>query len=135
MSIKQILKQCLPEKQLNLLKELYSSFSYKINEIIPEEYMLKHMFKEKMGYELNLDNPQTFNEKLQWLKLHDRNPLYTTMVDKYEVKKYVAEKIGEQYIIPTLGVWEHFDEIYFGELTFYHGSGMKKFNPVEWDKN
>lgn len=58
----------------------------------------------------------TFNEKLQWLKLHDRQPEYTTMVDKYEVKKYVAKMIGEQYIIPTLGVWDHFDDIDFDKL-------------------
>lgn len=80
-----------------------------------EEY-LKRKWKAVMGKELDLDNPQTFNEKLQWLKLYDRKPEYTTMVDKYAVKKYVADKIGEQYIIPTLGVWEHFDDINFDKL-------------------
>ena len=65
---------------------------------------------------MDLDNPQTFNEKLQWLKLYNRKPIYTTMVDKYEVKKYVADIIGEEYIIPTLGVWEKFEDIDFGEL-------------------
>lgn len=64
----------------------------------------------------NLRNPKTYNEKLNWLKLHDRNPLYTTLVDKYEVKEYVARLIGEQYIIPTLGVWDSFDEIDFEQL-------------------
>lgn len=80
-----------------------------------EEY-LKKLFKCHMKRELNLDNPQTFNEKLQWLKLYDRKPEYTTMVDKYAVKKYVANVIGEEYIIPTLGVWNHFDEIDFDKL-------------------
>lgn len=80
-----------------------------------EEY-LKKLFKCHMKRELNLDNPQTFNEKLQWLKLYDRKPEYTTMVDKYAVKKYVADVIGEEYIIPTLGVWNHFDEIDFDKL-------------------
>lgn len=80
-----------------------------------EEY-LKKLFKCRMKRELNLDNPQTFNEKLQWLKLYDRKPEYTTMVDKYAVKKYVADVIGEEYIIPTLGVWNHFDEIDFDKL-------------------
>lgn len=80
-----------------------------------EEY-LKKLFKCHMKRELNLDNPQTFNEKLQWLKLYDRKPEYTTMVDKYAVKKYVADIIGEEYIIPTLGVWNHFDEIDFDKL-------------------
>ncbi len=64
----------------------------------------------------NLKNPQLFNEKLQWLKLHDRNPLYTTLVDKYAVKKWVADKIGEQYVIPTLGVWEKAEDIDFEKL-------------------
>ena len=63
-----------------------------------------------------MKNPQTFNEKLQWLKIYDRKPIYTTMVDKYEVKNYVADKIGDEYIIPTLGVWDSFDEIDFDSL-------------------
>lgn len=63
-----------------------------------------------------LKNPHTYNEKLNWLKLNDRNPLYTTLVDKYEVKQWVAERIGEEYIIPTLGVWNNFDEIDFDQL-------------------
>lgn len=64
----------------------------------------------------NLKDPRTFNEKLQWLKLHDRKPEYIKMVDKFEAKKYVADIIGEEYIIPTLGVWEKFDDIDFGSL-------------------
>lgn len=83
---------------------------------IPDEIYLKHLFKARLGYNLNLHNPKTFNEKLQWLKLYDRKPEYTTMVDKYAVKKYVADKIGEQYIIPTLGVWDNPDEIDFDKL-------------------
>lgn len=81
-----------------------------------DEKYLKLVFKDRMGYPLDLENPRTFSEKLQWLKLYDRKPIYTTMVDKYEVKKYVADAIGEEYIIPTLGVWESFDEIDFDEL-------------------
>ena len=56
---------------------------------MPDEEYLRRMFKARMGYELDLDNPKTFNEKLQWLKLHDRKPIYTTMVDKFEAKKYL----------------------------------------------
>ena len=81
-----------------------------------DEQYLKILFKIRIGQELNLNNPQAFNEKLQWLKLHDRRPEYTMMVDKYAVKKYVSEKIGEQYIIPTLGVWDKFDDIDFDQL-------------------
>ncbi len=69
-----------------------------------------------MGKKLDLKDPKTFNEKLQWLKLYDRNPEYTKMVDKYEVKKYVADIIGEEYIIPTLGVWDKFEDIDFAAL-------------------
>ncbi|MGI6501375.1 MAG: ATP-grasp fold amidoligase family protein [Anaerostipes sp.] len=64
----------------------------------------------------NLENPKTYNEKLNWLKLHDKNPLYTQIVDKYEAKEYVSNIIGDEYIIPTLGVWEHFEDIDFEAL-------------------
>lgn len=83
---------------------------------MPDEEYLKKLYKINMGKELNLSNPTTFNEKIQWLKLHDRKPEYTMMVDKYEVKAFVAEKIGEEYIIPTLGVWDKFGDIDFDEL-------------------
>ena len=81
-----------------------------------DETYLKIAYRVKMGKKLNLDPPVTFNEKLQWLKLHDRRPEYTAMVDKYEAKKWVADRIGGGYVIPTLGVWEHFDEIDFDKL-------------------
>lgn len=69
-----------------------------------------------MGRPLDLANPRTFNEKLQWLKLYNRNPLYTTLVDKVAAKKWATEKLGEQYIIKTLGVWPRFDDIDFNKL-------------------
>ena len=81
-----------------------------------DERYLKIVFRIRMGKKLDLDNPQTYSEKLQWLKIHDRRPEYTQMVDKYTAKKYVAERIGEEYIIPTLGVWNHFSEIDFDKL-------------------
>ena len=83
---------------------------------LADEAYIKMKFRYKMGYSLNLDNPQTFNEKLQWLKLHNHKDIYTTMVDKYEAKNYVANIIGEKYIIPTLGVWNTFDDIDFSKL-------------------
>ena len=116
MGIKEILKENLPPLMLESLKRAYSDAHYVAMHVVPEAWYLKRQFKKKVGYPLNLDNPRTFNEKLQWLKLHDRNPLYTKMVDKYEAKKYVAEIIGDEYIIPTLGVWNHFDEIDFDQL-------------------
>ena len=63
-----------------------------------------------------MKEPKTFNEKLQWLKLYDRNPEYTKMVNKYEAKKYVADIIGQEYIISTLGVWDKFEDIEFDKL-------------------
>ena len=83
---------------------------------VDDETYLKKCFKAYMGYELDLENPRTFNEKLQWLKLNDRNPLYTTLVDKAEVKPWVAERIGWEHVVPTFGVWDSFDDIDFGNL-------------------
>lgn len=82
----------------------------------PDKKYISRKFEATLGYPLNLDNPQTFNEKLQWLKLYDRKPIYTTMVDKYAVKDYVASIIGKEYIIPTLGVWDRFEDIDFDLL-------------------
>ena len=81
-----------------------------------DEKFLKKAFKVIMNQKLNLDNPQTFNEKLQWLKLYNRKPEYTMMVDKYKVREYVAEQLGEEYLIPLLGVWDDPDEIDFDAL-------------------
>ena len=84
--------------------------------IIPDRLYLKWLFRLKMGKKLDLDNPRTFSEKLQWLKLYNRKPEYTQMVDKYEAKRYVAGIIGEEYIIPTLGVWDRVEDINFDQL-------------------
>lgn len=80
-----------------------------------EEY-LRRRFKAIMGQELDLEKPQTYNEKIQWLKLHDRNPMYTILVDKIKVKDWVASVIGEEYIIPTLNVYDKPEEIDFDKL-------------------
>lgn len=81
-----------------------------------DETFLKLHFRARTGYRLDLENPRTYNEKLQWLKLYDRNPLYPQLVDKYRAKEYVASLIGEEYIIPTLGVYNSFEEIDFEKL-------------------
>lgn len=83
---------------------------------VSDEKYLKKIYKQKMGKDLNLSNPKTYNEKLQYLKIHDRNPLYSKLVDKFEVKEYVKNIIGEEYIIPTLGVWNSFNEIDLSKL-------------------
>lgn len=86
-----------------------------LNHMDDKKY-ISRLFKINMGFDLNLENPQTFNEKLQWLKLYDRKPIYTTMVDKYEAKKYAADLIGEEYIIPTIGAWDSVEDIDFDSL-------------------
>ena len=83
---------------------------------ISDERLIRKKFKKAFGRELNLENPQTFNEKIQWLKLYDHRPEYPLMVDKYEVKKIVSDKIGSDYVIPLIGVYNNFDEIDFDKL-------------------
>lgn len=92
------------------------SIRHFISQLVPDKYYLQYLYKKRTGKVLNLKNPKTFNEKLQWLKLYDRNPLYTIMVDKYEVKKYISESIGDQYVIPNYGVWSCFEDIEFDKL-------------------
>lgn len=81
-----------------------------------DEFYLRTFWRMVMGYKLDLKNPKTFNEKLQWLKLYDRNPLYTLLVDKYRVKDWVTEKIGIEYVIPTLAIWENAEDIDISQL-------------------
>ena len=83
---------------------------------MPDDIYLKKIYRAHLSKELDLDSPKSFNEKLQWLKLHDRNPAYHQMADKSQVKQFVADKIGESYIIPTLGVFDRFEEIDFDSL-------------------
>lgn len=78
---------------------------------LPDAAYLKLLYRFKMRRRLDLKNPKTFTEKLQWLKLYNRKSEYTTKVDKYAVKEYVANIIGEEYIIPTLGVWNKVEDI------------------------
>lgn len=81
-----------------------------------DKFYVKAIFRLYTGRPLNLDNPRTYNEKLNWQKIYDHNPLYTTMVDKYAAKEYVAKIIGENYIIPTLGCWEKPEDIQWDSL-------------------
>lgn len=83
---------------------------------LPDELYLKILFWAELDRKLDFKNPILFSEKIQWLKLYDRNPLYTKMVDKYLVKSIVADIIGEEYIVPSLGVWGSADQIDFQSL-------------------
>lgn len=93
---------------LGLVTRLYFLF--------PDRLYLKLLYRLKLGRRLDLRHPKRFTEKLQWLKLYDRKPLYTKIVDKSEVKQYVARIIGEEYIIPTLGVWNRPEDIDWDSL-------------------
>ncbi len=84
--------------------------------LFSDEKYLKILYRLQFQNKLDFKKVKTFNEKLQWLKLYDRNPLYTKLVDKYEVKKYIASIIGEKYIIPTIGIYDNFDDIDFKKL-------------------
>lgn len=78
---------------------------------MPDKEYLSKLFNAKMGYDINWDNPITFNEKMQWLKVYDRKPQYTTMVDKYAVREYLPSLIDSKHIVPLLGVWDNPDLI------------------------
>lgn len=80
-----------------------------------EEYLIRK-YRGVFGKKLDLAHPVTFNEKIQWLKLYDRDPKYTVMVDKYAAKQYVADIIGEEHIIPTIGVWDRAEDVDFDAL-------------------
>ena len=105
--IKKIYKE--PNYSLYLLMKLFARQ-------ISDERFIRWKYRLKMHQSLHLDPPKTFNEKLQWLKLHDQHPEYSQFVDKYEVKKYVAQIIGEQHIIPTLALFNSVEEIDFAKL-------------------
>lgn len=100
----------------SIVYRLFDQSYYLWRHLVNPEKEIRRIFKQRMGYELNLENPQTYNEKLQWLKLYNHNPLYTVLVDKYMVKSFVEERIGKNYVIPTLGVWSHFSDIDFDAL-------------------
>lgn len=113
-----------------------------VTRLFTDKCFLKLKFRLAMGKKLDLKNPETFNEKLQWLKLYDRKSEYTGMVDKYSVREYIAKTVGEEYLIPLLGVWERFEDIDFDclpeqfVLKCTHDSGgvVVCKNKVELDK-
>lgn len=98
----------------------YSIFSYmRRNGLLcwlPDKMYIKLYYRSVFGRRINLSNPRTFSEKLQWLKLHDFQPFYVDMVDKYRVKSYISDKVGSQYTIPTLRVWDNVEEIDLKDL-------------------
>ena len=101
----------------NLLKKNKRIIYKVLNWLIPDDKRyLSFNYRMKIGRKLDWENPKTYTEKVQWLKLYDQKPEYTVMVDKYLVKDYIANRIGKKYIIPTLGVWNHAEDIDFSAL-------------------
>ena len=97
-------------------RRAFAGLLYRTAQIWPDKLYLQLLYFFETGKRLDLNKPKSFNEKLQWLKLYNRRPEYTMMVDKYAVKQYVADKIGEEYIIPTLGVWNRVEDINWDAL-------------------
>lgn len=87
-----------------------------ILKFIPTRPYLKTYFKAKLGYSLSLNNPKTYNEKLQWMKLNYHNPLLHRLVDKYEVRDYVSKRIGEEYLVPLIGIYDSVEEFLSADL-------------------
>jgi len=100
-----------------ILQRLKRSLLFRIAPYIKDDVTyIKWRWNAYMDYPLNLEDPKSFNEKLQWIKLYDRQPIYSKLVDKYEVKQFVADIIGEEHIIPTIGVYDSVEDINFDEL-------------------
>jgi len=98
------------------VKRIKRDIYEQMTRLMPDKAYLKKTYKERVGKELNLDSPRTFCEKIQWLKLYDHKEEYHKWVDKYEAKKYVTSIIGEEYIIPTIGIWNKYDHIDYDSL-------------------
>lgn len=96
--------------------KLYKSMFVKFAKHLPDSLYLRLVFYTKLKMRLNLSSPKSYNEKVNWLKLHDRKNEYHEMVDKYDAKQYVARLVGKKYTIPTYGVWDRFDQIDFSAL-------------------
>lgn len=91
-------------------------FCFRLSAIIPDDLYLKIVYRLRMHKKLNLNNPQRYTEKLQYMKLHDHNPLYTQLADKYAVREYVSERIGTEYLVKLYGVYDTPEEIPFDKM-------------------
>lgn len=84
--------------------------------VIPDNIFIRCEYRKRNGKKLHLDNPVTIDEKLQWIKLYDRKPIYHQMIDKVAAKEFIAERVGNEYNIPLLGTWSRFEDIDFDRL-------------------
>lgn len=97
-------------------KHFIAALLYRFGKCIPDETYLRWIYYLKTGNRLNVSNPQRYNEKLIWLKLYYRDPMWTIMVDKYGVKQLVSERVGSEYVVPVLGRWNRAEEIEWDKL-------------------
>lgn len=95
---------------------MHKKLAYYATAWMPTKFYLRLRYRITFGKKLNLKKPKTYNEKLQWMKVYDHNPIYHKLVDKFEVREHVARELGEEYLIPLIGMWDKFDDIDFGEL-------------------
>lgn len=110
-------KRLFKEGPRSFICAIYDNLRYlDIFKALSDKQFIKITYWIHFGKRLNLENPQTFNEKLQWLKIHNRKPIYNIMVDKCAVKQYVANVIGDEYITKNYGSWNSFNEIDFSKL-------------------
>lgn len=117
----------------------YLKYTWNLFErVAPDKLYISVLFKRRLGYRMDWKNPRSFNQKLQWMKLYDRNPAYSELADKVRVRDYVRERIGEQFLIPVLGIYENAEQIDFDSLPnrfvlkCNHGA---KYNIICKDKN
>lgn len=118
MNIQIIVKKILGGGKEYLIDKIVEYRSYKYSKLSPDQYPqeLKKIYRQQTGKELQLDSPQTYNEKVQWMKLYDNSSLKTRLSDKYLMKEYVAEVAGERYVVKLLGAWDKSSEIDFAKL-------------------
>lgn len=106
----------MKKEKLSIKLRIYRKVCAVGMRVLPDKLYLTLLYQVKTGKKMNWKNPQIFNEKLNWLKLYDRRSEYIKMADKYEVRDYIREKLGEEYLIPLLGVWDSVEDIDFSSL-------------------
>lgn len=140
-----IIKSLVIELKIYGIKEVYYHLTFRkhANELVclraekikgmtleEKKKIVELEYKRITGKKINFDNPETFNEKIQWLKIYDNTPLKTRLADKFAVREWIKEQIGEKYLVPLIGVWDDVDDINFKKLPdkycikLNHGSGM-----------
>ena len=111
-----ILLQKLRNRYFWIVRKIKKYWNLAFFKFASDKAYIRKKYKATLGKKLNLKTPKTFNEKLQWLKLYHRKPQFTDMVDKYKVREYITSRVGSEYLIPSLGVWDDPDQIDFEAL-------------------